>query len=1221
MKKRIVCMLMAITMLLSSVDVSVFAEEANENIAEEQIVIETETEEISEKLFATETEEVEEEEEEVIVESETEEGMATETEEATEEEGVVEPETEEIISTETEENTEEEVIVEPETEEIIDTETVEKVEEVVVEPETETTIATETEGVEEEVVVEHETKEDIVVSKEVSVIASGSCGKNVTWVLTSDGLLSISGTGAMSDYKYNNAPWDEYREQMSALKLEDGITSIGIRAFVGCSDLTGDLIIPNSVATIGESAFAGCYGFEGKLVIPEGVTSIGSYAFSECIGFTGNLVIPNSVTTIGECAFEACRSFTGKLIIPNSVTSIGSGAFSNCHGFSGDLIIPDSVTSIENGAFSDLWGIKGKLIIPDSVTSIGFNAFFGCRGLTGDLIIPDSVTSIEGWAFYECFSLSGTAYVPESVTYIGEQALKTIKTIYGTKDSYAEYYAKENGIKFKVAYTITFDSAGGTKVEAQRVAENQVAKKPNKPIKEDYVFVGWYLNDEVYDFKTPITDNICLIAKWREKVPANMPIANLASGSEVTKGTEVVLKSETPRVIIYYTLDGSVPTTESMLYREPIVIKEDVTIKAYAVNEDWYDSEVAVFTYTVPKTGDVLPEDIPEGGIEAIPAGLWIAGVDETGYVYTGTAIKPTIRVYDGMTLLKEKQDYTIAYKNNTKVNDASDEKKAPTITVTGKGNYTGKETATFKILQKDIADIGITVTDIILGANGKVQKPVPTVLRNGKKLKNKTDFTVEYPDLAEENVGAYKEAGTYTILIKGKGGYSGERTVTLTITESKLMSKASVSKIKNQTYIGAAIEPAVTVKFGKTVLIEGTDYSVAYANNKEIGTASIIITGKGDYVGEKTVTFKIAGTAINKAKVTGIPKSVIYTGSDITAESTVWGTEPVLTVVVNKETKTLIEGTDYTVSYQKNNAKGTASIIFTGINGYSGTLKKTFKINAYDIAKDIEEQMTAFIVGRPVFAKGGSKPEPVVMFGNTVLKAGVDYTLSYKNNTKVNDGTNAKKLPTVTIKGKGNFSGSIALNYIIESQDISLLDMTVEDKVYSTKANAYKSVPKIIDLDGKALKAGTDYEKIIVYTYKYDTVLADGTERKTGETVGAKDILPAGTVVVVTVTGKGNYSSDTTLQGEYRIVAGSIAKATVKVENQIYTGEAVEPGKDAVTVKVGKVTLTEDDYDIISYSNNVKKGTATMTIRGKGNYGGTKTVKFTIKSKGLFWN
>ena len=1196
MKKRIVCMLMAITVLFTSVDVSVFAEEENENIAEEQIVIETEKEEISEELFATETEEVEEE-------------------------VIVELETEGIISTETEEDTDEEVIVESETETVIVTET-------------------------EDVVVE-----DVVASEAVSVIASGSCGDDLTWVLTSDGLLTISGTGAMDDYdnskffNYFYVPWYEYREQMSALKLENGITSIGSYAFEGCSGLTGNLeipesvtsigdfvfyncsgltgnlVIPKSVTSIGRFAFEGCSGFTGSLVIPKSVTSIESSAFSGCSGFTGDLEIPESVTSIGSSAFYKCSGLTGNLEIPESVTSIGSYAFSGCSGLTGNLVIPESVTSIGNSAFDSCSNFTGDLVIPESITSIGDNAFSGCSGFTGDLVIPDSVTSIGEKAFFDCRKLSGIAYIPASVKEIGKGALSTINTIYGVAGSAAETYAEKNFIEFMASYMITFDSTGGTEVETQMLEKEQTVKEPEKPVREGYVFLGWYLDDEAYDFKTPVTDSICLVAKWREKVAVDILVANMTSGSEVAKGTEIVLKTATPGARIYYTLDGSVPTTASTLYRAPIIIKDDVVIKAYAVKEDWYDSGIAVFTYTVPKTGDVLPEDIPEGGIEAIPAGLWIAGVDETGYVYTGTAIKPTIRVYDGMTLLKEKQDYTIAYKNNTKVNDASDAKKAPTITVTGKGNYTGKETATFKILQKNIADIDITATDMLLGANRKVQKPVPTVLRNGKKLKNKTDFTVEYPDLAEENVGAYKEAGTYTILIKGKGGYSGERAVALTITESKLMSKASVSKIKNQTYTGAAIEPAVTVKFGKTVLIEGTDYSVTYANNKEIGTASIIITGKGDYVGEKTVTFKIAGTAINKAKVTGIPKSVIYTGSDITAESAVWGTEPVLTVVVNKEKKVLTEGTDYTVSYQKNNAKGTASIIFTGINGYSGTLKKTFKITAYDIAKDVEEQMTAFIVGQPVYAKGGSKPEPVVMFGNTVLKAGVDYTLSYKNNTKINDGTNAKKLPTVTIKGKGNFSGSIALNYIIESQDISLLSMTVEDKVYSKKANAYKSAPKIIDLDGKTLKAGTDYEKNVVYTYKYDTVLADGTERKTGEVVGAKDILPAGTVVVVTVTGKGNYSSDTTLQGEYRIVAGSIAKATVKVENQIYTGEAVEPGKDAVTVKVGKVTLTADDYDIISYSNNVKKGTATMTIRGKGNYGGTKTVKFTIKSKGLFWN
>ena len=74
-----------------------------------------------------------------------------------------------------------------------------------------------------------------------------------------------------------------------------------------------------------------------------------------------------------------------------------------------------------------------------------------------------------------------------------------------------------------------------------------------------------------------------------------------------------------------------------------------------------------------------------------IPEGLWIAGLSDTGYAYTGKAIRPEVRVYDYKTLLREKVDYTVAYKNNTKADKASVAKTAPTVTVTGKGNYTGK--------------------------------------------------------------------------------------------------------------------------------------------------------------------------------------------------------------------------------------------------------------------------------------------------------------------------------------------------------------------------------------------------------------------------------------------------------------------------------------------------------------------------------------------------
>ena len=115
-------------------------------------------------------------------------------------------------------------------------------------------------------------------------------------------------------------------------------------------------------------------------------------------------------------------------------------------------------------------------------------------------------------------------------------------------------------------------------------------------------------------------------------------------------------------------------------FTEDTIITSNITVYAYWVAVDDY--------------GDILPEDIPSDKI--IPSGLWIAGVSEQ--TYTGSYIKPSVRVYDNKKLLVLNKDYTIAYKNNINANDASDKQKAPQIIVTGKGNYTGKEIATFKI-------------------------------------------------------------------------------------------------------------------------------------------------------------------------------------------------------------------------------------------------------------------------------------------------------------------------------------------------------------------------------------------------------------------------------------------------------------------------------------------------------------------------------------------
>ena len=285
----------------------------------------------------------------------------------------------------------------------------------------------------------------------------------ITWNLSDDGTLTISGTD-MPDYNYSSStPWYSQQYRINKVIIENGVTSIGNNAFYYYSGLTS-VTIPNSVTSIGEGAFEGCSGLT-SITIPNSVTSIESNTFSYCTSLT-SVTIPNSVTSIGNYAFNECSGLES-IEIPNSVTSIGDRAFygtkwydthpnglvyagavlyyykgtmpantkidikegtkciydrafSGCSGLT-SITIPNSVTSIGKGAFEGCSGLT-SLTIGNSVTSIGDDAFEGCSGLTS-LTIGNSVTSIGDDAFYGCSGLS-SLNIPNSVTSIGERAFK-----------------------------------------------------------------------------------------------------------------------------------------------------------------------------------------------------------------------------------------------------------------------------------------------------------------------------------------------------------------------------------------------------------------------------------------------------------------------------------------------------------------------------------------------------------------------------------------------------------------------------------------------------------------------------------------------------------------------------------------------------------------------------------------------------------------------------
>lgn len=749
---------------------------------------------------------------------------------------------------------------------------------------------------------------------------------------------------------------------------------------------------------------------------------------------------------------------------------------------------------------------------------------------------------------------------------------------------------------------------------------------------------------------------------------------------------------------------------------------------------------------------------------------IWIEPISDQ--YYTGKAIKPVLNVYYyGFRLTSA--DYTVSYKNNTKpaAKDAVKTVKgktvsiAPTVTVKGKGNFSGTATTTFTIKQLDIAEAD--ASDIELAYANKVQKakPVVTYMLNGKKvkLKEKTDYTLTYEDGKD-----YKTPGNYIITITGKGNYTGYKIVNETIADSAktLISKVKVPKIPDQPYkgekiildgtLGADETYAVdkkgnvytfTLKNGNKKLEYGTDYELTdYTDNMEIGTASVIVRGKGNYVGTRIVTFRITGTALSKVKTQGFVSSMAYTGTerkqpmklyvmkkndsgvnvrnyltedvDYTATytnnteigkatvvykgkgaytgtlkktykitgtsmksvtipsdfSTTTGYDYYVNYKATYDTKTkrfiysgrplcvagkeggtdnygiklqlmdkkkgtatdLKLGTDYTVSYQNNKLPGKATVIFTGIGKYTGTVKKTFKIRAYDIAKDsdIFGSIEFYVAPTCAYRKGGAIPNMNLQcnFGYAweTLKDGEDYTIKCSNNNAVTT-SSTKKKPKITVAGKGGFKGSLTKEFTIETGrlDAAGVKLTVTDVIVKDGGGINPTTVTLLDtVTNKKLQPGKDYYDTYGYYY---TDEVDVKNSETGETVHRyntssvkeTDIIPVGTKIRAKVGGKGYYD-DTFAYGDFYIVANDISKAIVEIKPQTYTGNKVTPDPYTdITVKFGNdgTPLTYGtDYEIVpdSYENNIKKGTAKVTIRGivGSNYGGTKTVTFKITAK-----
>lgn len=256
---------------------------------------------------------------------------------------------------------------------------------------------------------------------------------------------------------------------------------------------------------------------------------------------------------------------------------------------------------------------------------------------------------------------------------------------------------------------------------------------------------------------------------------------------------------------------------------------------------------------------------------------------------------------------------------------------------------------------------------------------------------------------------------------------YTAEATFTV---EPREIEAKDVAFDKELTYTGNELTQTVTVTVNGKTLTVGTDYTVSDLTGTEPGSYPVTVTGTGNYTGTVTKSFEIAKADISSAEITYDAGPYGYTGKE-------WKPE----VAVSFNDAALTADTDYTVSYENNINAGTAKIIITGIGDhFTGSTEKTFTINSAEISG-----CTFAPIADVTYNTKAHTPEVTVAISGRTLEADKDYTVSYASN--VNAGT-----ATVTVTGKGNFTGSANTTFTIAKADLNLSVYTISSLCTETE-------------------------------------------------------------------------------------------------------------------------------------------------------------------------
>nr|MCR5838488.1 chitobiase/beta-hexosaminidase C-terminal domain-containing protein [Kiritimatiellia bacterium] len=820
-----------------------------------------------------------------------------------------------------------------------------------------------------------------------------------------------------------------------------------------------------------------------------------------------------------------------------------------------------------------------KVIVLTLASAVAFSA---ARAAVGDVVA--SATSQKTWMD------SASCKDATTVITVGENA-EPVKVSYSGRTWYA-----------------------GTAMGTSALYDNDV-------LVQNFTGEGWY------EYVPPTAETHTLSLRiangptYQRTFLVEGPTLTITRGTDPTinGGISCAITSSAAGSTIYFTTDGTEPTTSSRVYTEPFAINPAMvtTVKAFCVAAGWPRSHTAMKLFMTAVNMELVAS-----------AGASTTSLDTRAGTGILEAKKTEKIVWSGLWAADANANVSVTLNGSPFASGKGD--GVETWTSTAAGMYTFQHTtagtdetltAQFNVVAKDISLANVVVDCSDATYSGSAFMPaIQSAMWGEQPLVEGADYTLAYSG----NINA----GSATITLTGINLFNGAYTTNFTI-KAKTLTSAMVESVGNVTYTGSAHkpEPTVTDSARGVTLVKGIDYTLSWGMNTAAGSGSVIVTGKGNYTGSATKNFTIAKAEVTPPTVA----SKAYTGGllranvSATARYTVQndggvnvGNYPVtltltdsanyrwkggnsnplsLTFAITKAanswiTQPSIAGWTYGQAANAPNlgaAKfGNVQVSYSATPQNAGSYTATFTVpetaNYSALSKSVP-----FAIARATYDMSNARwsagsftydgtQKSVIVEG---LPSGVAVQ-SYANNAKT---------------AAGNYTATVALNYD------------------TTNFNAPSMPPCNWSIARKNIAGATvTLGPALVYNGAEQTQTVTGVKiggLNATYTISGNKGTAAGSYTL-TVTGTGNFTGTATV--EFTISPKTLADTMVSMENVSYTYDGTAKTPTVTVVDGNPSILAASDYDIV-YSGNVSAGTDTakVTVTGKRNYTGAVTKRFSI--------